>query len=41
MNENNLKSPMFGTIEPENAPLKWITFRACFVLKEYTDLEFT
>ena len=41
INDNNFKSPMLVTIEPKNAPSKWITFRACFVLKKYANLEFT
>lgn len=40
INENNLKSPMLVTIEPKSTSSKWITYRACFVLQKYSNLEF-
>lgn len=41
LNENNFKSLMLITVEEKNAPSKWITYRACYVLQKFANLEFT
>lgn len=41
INEINFRSPFLVEIEPKKSPSKWLTFRACFVLKKYRSLEFT
>jgi len=40
LNENKFRNPMLVEIEPKKSPSKWLTFRACYVLKEYQGLEF-
>jgi hypothetical protein len=40
INENNFRNPMLIDIEPKKAPSKWLTFRACYVLKKFRELEF-
>ncbi|MHA2329875.1 MAG: hypothetical protein ACXACR_15265 [Candidatus Hodarchaeales archaeon] len=40
-NEINFRSPMIVEIEPKKSPSKWLTFRACFVLKSFNELVFT
>jgi hypothetical protein len=40
LNEIKFKNPMLVEIEPKNSPSKWITFRACYVLKHFSDLQF-
>ncbi|MFX0016811.1 MAG: prenyltransferase/squalene oxidase repeat-containing protein [Promethearchaeota archaeon] len=35
VNQSSFRNPMLVEIEPKNAPSKWLTFRACFVLKNY------
>ncbi len=39
-NEISFRSPMLVKIEQKNQPSKWLTFRACYVLKIFRDLEF-
>lgn len=40
LNENKFRNPMLVEIEPKKTPSKWLTFRACFVLKKYRDFVF-
>ncbi|MHA2237079.1 MAG: hypothetical protein ACXAB2_01775 [Candidatus Hodarchaeales archaeon] len=40
INQNNFRNPMLVEIEPKKDPSKWLTFRACFVLKSYCELNF-
>ena len=40
INENKFRNPMLVEIEAKKAPSKWLTFRACFVLKKFRGLEF-
>ncbi|MHA1940720.1 MAG: hypothetical protein ACW98K_03750 [Candidatus Kariarchaeaceae archaeon] len=39
-NEIKFKNPMLVEIEPKHSPSKWITFRACYLLKQVTDVQF-
>ncbi len=40
INENKFRNPMLVEIEAKKSPSKWLTFRACFVLKTFRGLEF-
>ncbi len=40
VNQNAFRNPLLVVIEEKNAPSKWLTFRACYVLKNYCHLEF-
>jgi hypothetical protein len=40
VNQIAFRNPMSVTIEEKNAPSKWLTFRACYVLKNYCHLKF-
>jgi hypothetical protein len=40
INENNFRNPTLVEIEPKKGSSKWITSRACYVLKTYNKLEF-
>ena len=40
VNQIAFRNPMLVTIEEKNAPSKWLTFRACYVLKNYCHLDF-
>ncbi|MFX1284291.1 MAG: hypothetical protein ACFFB5_11580 [Promethearchaeota archaeon] len=40
INENNFRNPMLVDIEAKKSPSKWLTFRACFVLKKFSKLKF-
>lgn len=40
LNESKFRNPMLVEIEPKKSPSKWLTFRACFVLKKFRELEF-
>ena len=39
-NQIAYRNPMLVTIERKNDPSKWLTFRACYVLKNYCNLVF-
>ncbi len=40
INENKFRNPMLVEIEAKKMPSKWLTFRACYVLKTFRGLEF-
>ncbi|UCG01645.1 MAG: hypothetical protein JSW11_18795 [Candidatus Heimdallarchaeota archaeon] len=40
VNQTAFRNPMLVDIEAKKAPSKWLTFRACFVLKNYHKLSF-
>lgn len=40
INENKFRNPMLVEIEAKKTPSKWLTFRACFVLKKFRGIEF-
>lgn len=40
INENNFRNPMLVEIEPQKTSSKWLTFRACYVLRKYWNLRF-
>jgi hypothetical protein len=40
MNENVFKNPMLVEIEAKNTFSKWLTFRACYVLKKFRNMTF-
>ncbi|MHA2297933.1 MAG: hypothetical protein ACXAEU_04400 [Candidatus Hodarchaeales archaeon] len=39
INENKFRNPMLVEIEKNKSPSKWLTFRACYVLKKFRELE--
>ncbi|WP_455142690.1 hypothetical protein [Candidatus Hodarchaeum mangrovi] len=40
INQIAFRNPMLVEIEPQKSPSRWLTFRACFVLKNYCELVF-
>ncbi|UCE12786.1 MAG: hypothetical protein JSV04_11400 [Candidatus Heimdallarchaeota archaeon] len=40
INENKFRNPMLVEIEPKKTPSKWLTFRACYILRKYWNLRF-
>ncbi|MFX0053035.1 MAG: hypothetical protein ACFE8U_17310, partial [Candidatus Hermodarchaeota archaeon] len=40
INENTFRNPLLVEIEPKKAPSKWLTYRACYVLKKFKGLNF-